>query len=122
MHRMQVRWSVLLSLFLSFTVSACWAQPGNSPASPPSQGTNSSASQPKNVIRANTRLVILDVVATDDKGEPITGLKAEDFSALEDGKPQTISDFTFHHPAESTAPARQLPPEIASNAPAYTSN
>ncbi len=35
---------------------------------------------PPLTIRSNTRLVMVDVVATDKKGQPVTGLKAEDFT------------------------------------------
>src|ERR1019366_475117 len=43
---------------------------------------------PSVTIRANTRLVLVDVVVTDKKGQPITGLKAEDFTVEENGKKQ----------------------------------
>lgn len=88
----------------------------------PKPGSNASADHAQSVIRATTRLVILDVVATDDQGQVLSGLKAEDFTALEDGKPQTISAFSFHRPAETIAPPRQLPQNVVTNAPAYTSN
>jgi len=39
-------------------------------------------------LRTNTRLVVVDVVATDSKGQAVPDLKAEDFTLLEDGKPQ----------------------------------
>ena len=76
----------------------------------------------QNVLRATTRLVILDVVALDEKGQPITGLTADDFTVLEDGKPQKVSDFSFHHPVGGAAAPRQPQPGIISNAPQFTSN
>jgi VWFA-related protein len=121
MHRIPVRWSALIGVFLLFTLPGAWAQSGNSQQSPAAQSDTNPAFQSKNVIRANTRLVVLDVVAVDDKGQPITGLTAEDFTAMEDGKQQRISDFSFHHPGKP-APAGQLPPDVVSNAFAYTSN
>ncbi|HZI58542.1 MAG TPA: VWA domain-containing protein [Verrucomicrobiae bacterium] len=78
--------------------------------------------QSQTVLRATTRLVVLDVVALDDKGQPISDLKADDFTVLEDGKPQKISDFSYHHPASSNAPARPLAPNIMSNAPQFSAN
>ena len=61
-----------------------------------------------NVLRSTTRLVVVDVVTVDSKGEPVTGLTADDFTLLEDGKPQKISGFTFQRanaasPSTSTA-------------------
>ncbi len=58
----------------------------------------------------------------DEKGQPIADLKADDFTVLEDGKPQKISDFSFHHPAAGEAAPRQLAPGVISNAPQFTSN
>jgi len=54
-------------------------------------------------LRTNTRLVVVDVVATDSKGQPVTDLKAADFTVLEDGKPQKISGFNFEHPGATSA-------------------
>ena len=39
-------------------------------------------------FRANTRLVVVDVVITDAAGHIVHGLKTQDFTVLEDGKPQ----------------------------------
>jgi hypothetical protein len=36
-------------------------------------------------IRSNTRLVIVDVIVTDKKGQPVTGLKPEDFTNRNQG-------------------------------------
>ena len=48
---------------------------------------------PTITIRANTRLVVVDVVVTDKKGQPVTGLKPEDFTVEENGKKQKVSLF-----------------------------
>jgi VWFA-related protein len=94
-----------------------------------SQGTQSGASQSKDgvyqsqtVLRATTRLVVVDAVVLDEKGQPITDLKADDFTVLEDGKPQKISDFSFHQPGSAGAAPRQAAPNIISNAPDFSSN
>jgi VWFA-related protein len=54
-------------------------------------------------------VVNLDVYVTDKKGQPLTGLKKEDFQVLEDGKPVEISNFYAESrgtaPAASTGPA-----------------
>jgi VWFA-related protein len=72
------------------------------------------------VVRTNTRLVIVDVVATDAKGQPVKDLEAKDFSAFENGKQQKISDFAFHHPGQTRTVARQqLPPHVVSNTPQF---
>jgi VWFA-related protein len=59
-------------------------------------------------IRAKARLVLVDVVVTNSKGEAVTGLHKGDFEIQEEGKPQTISSFEEHH----GAPVNQivLPP------------
>jgi len=81
-----------------------------------------SASQP--VLKVKTRLVIVDVVARNSKGEPITDLKPEDFTITEDGKPQHISTFSFQHPDSTSRPLRApvLPPNTFNNLPHYQPN
>ncbi|MGO9404469.1 MAG: VWA domain-containing protein [Terriglobales bacterium] len=71
---------------------------------------------PSATIRANTRLVLVDVVVTDKKGQPITGLKAEDFTMEENGKKQKISVFVPPGAANGPKPA-PAPPGILSNHP-----
>ena len=48
---------------------------------------------PTITIRANTRLVVVDVVVTHKNGQPFAGLKAEDFTVEENGKKQKVSVF-----------------------------
>ncbi len=52
--------------------------------------------------QTKVRLVLVDVVVTNGKGDAVTGLQKEDFEILEDGKPQTISTFEEHHGAPPT--------------------
>jgi VWFA-related protein len=97
---------------------------------PGAHSQTSTANQPQDVIqsnqtlRTNTRLVVVDVVATDSKGQPVPDLKASDFTVLEDGKPQKISGFNFEHSDASSARTVQiqLPPSVVTNAPKFQSN
>ncbi len=70
-------------------------------------------------LKTATHLVLVDVVATDGKGRPITDLKVEDFVVNEDGHPQSIRSFSFQQPAVSSdppqAPASPLPPGVVTN-------
>jgi VWFA-related protein len=54
------------------------------------------------VLRAETRLVQLNVIAQDKKGQPIEGLKREDFTLLDNGKPQNIALFASEPDSTST--------------------
>jgi VWFA-related protein len=113
-----MRWTTLLRVLAFFVLASLslYSQ------------TNSSNQQDvlhsDQTLRTNTRLVVVDVVATDSKGQPVTDLKAADFTVLEDGKPQKISGFNFEHPGG--APAQvvhvNLPPSIVTNAPRFQSN
>jgi VWFA-related protein len=75
------------------------------------------------VLKTITRLVVVDVVATDKNG-PVTGLERDNFTVLEDGKPQQIRVFNFQQPhplsAATTAALRPKPPEnVYTNIPRY---
>jgi VWFA-related protein len=59
-------------------------------------------------IRAKVQVVVVDVVVTDGKGDPATGLQNGDFEVLEEGKPQTIASFEEHNGAPLTQ--IKLPP------------
>jgi VWFA-related protein len=67
-------------------------------------------------IRANTRLVVVDVVVTDKSGAPVTGLKPEDFALQENGKAQKISIFVPPGMGNKLPPGQEMP-GILSNHP-----
>jgi len=48
--------------------------------------TKAPADQP--AIKSHVRVVLVDVVVTRDKGEPVLDLRKEDFQIIENGKPQ----------------------------------
>ena len=74
------------------------------------------------VLRTNTRLVVVDVVAA-KKGVLVPGLKVEDFTLLEDGKPQKISGFIFQGAnAAKTTQLPQLPQNVVTNTPRIQSS
>lgn len=84
--------------------------------------TNPAEDQPKTVVKTNTRLVVVDVVATDGKGEPITDLAEQNFTVLENGRPQKISAFNFQHPQAVTSTEPQPAANVFTNVPATRSN
>lgn len=77
------------------------------------------------VLKSTTRLVVVDVVASNAKGEPVPDLSIHDFKLLENGKEQEIRVFDFQHPRESqpanaqAASPAKLPPNVFTNIPAY---
>ncbi len=74
-------------------------------------------------IKVETRVVLIDVVVDNHKGEAIPNLRQEDFFIEEDGRPQTISAFD-EHKRSASAPVSlpHLPPNIHSNVEAVKSN
>jgi VWFA-related protein len=108
-------------LFMLALSTGAYPQSEGNPAQGP-QKKQEPVYQSQSVLRATTRLVVLDVVALDEKGQPVKDLKADDFIVLEDGKPQKISDFSFHQPGAAVEPARAPAPGVISNAPPFSSN
>src|SRR5690349_567890 len=45
------------------------------------------------VVRVDTQLVSVPAVVTDSSGRPLSGLKPDNFRLIEDGQPQTITNF-----------------------------
>ena len=52
--------------------------------------------QPPQTFRSGVTVVPVDVRVLDRNGKPITDLKQEDFTIIEDGVPQKIVHFSFH--------------------------
>ena len=66
------------------------------------------------LVRINTRLVEVDVVVRGKTG-PITGLKKEDFTITDKGKPQTVAAFRIISPENRPAAPADLPKGFVSN-------
>ena len=64
------------------------------------------------VLRSNSRLVLLDVAVSNDKG-PVRGLTKDDFILEDKGKKQTIAVFDVTEPGK--IPVTPLPDGVASN-------
>ncbi len=58
--------------------------------------------QPGTVIQTETKLVLVDAVVTDKKGNYIKGLTTNDFRVWEDNKEQTIKSFSSEADAAAT--------------------
>lgn len=118
--------SVVIVTSLGVAQQTSPAQPAAQSSQPaPAQATPSSAQVP--TLKVNTRLVVVDVVATDNKGAPVTDLKADDFTVQEEGVEQPIQVFSFHQSGTSVEPdaagpwvsQAKLPPNIFTNVPQY---
>ncbi|MGH9497499.1 MAG: VWA domain-containing protein [Candidatus Sulfotelmatobacter sp.] len=81
-----------------------------------SQGATQNDATP--TIKTNVRRVLVDVVVTDSKGEPVPGLKKEDFEVLEDGKAEAIATFEEHHGTSmKQIKLPPMPPNVYTNFP-----
>ena len=79
-------------------------------------------SQPQTpVYQTHARDVVVDVVVTRSGDEPVTGLRAQDFKVLEEGKPQNIDYFEEHTaktlPAGALKPLPPMPRGVYTNVP-----
>jgi|CZKD01.1.fsa_nt_gi VWFA-related protein len=83
-----------------------------------SQTSNPDSSSEQPTFRANVRRVLVDVVVTNSKDEPVSGLPQEQFLIFEDGKPQTLTSFDEHAGLpDMSALQAKLPPNTFSNLP-----
>ena len=69
-------------------------------------------------FKSNSRLVLVDVVVTDDSGQSVHGLKLQDFTVTENGKQQHITSFQEQRPDAQAKPAPlalNLPKNVYTN-------
>ena len=95
---------LLLFLTIAVTISYAqvpkppWAGGGAASAKPASPNASKndgpgSSQAPETTLKVDVKLVNVFVTVTDDHGAPVGNLKRDDFTLLEDDKPQTISIF-----------------------------
>jgi VWFA-related protein len=105
--------NVLLLIVLAAGAAAARAQAPAAP--PPSPAAPDASATPNPSFPTQVDLVTVDVVVTDKKGTPVTGLKKEDFVVTEEDATQNITSFeAVELPATASAvtPTR---PRISSN-------
>jgi VWFA-related protein len=93
-------------------------QQQNAPAGNPAP--QSGQSSPVETIKARAQVVLLDVVANDRQGQPVTDLKQSDFTIKEQGQPQQLASFKLvdtTKPARPAGPPPKLPPGVFTNHP-----
>ncbi len=66
-------------------------------------------------VRVTTRLVEVSVVAETKNGDPVSDLTQQDFTILDQGRPETIAVFTCEKAEEGEPTSRPLPPNVFSN-------
>jgi len=95
---------LFISLFFLLSLSVSAQQPN---ATPP-------VDDEEDLIKISTSLIQVDVTVTDKKGNIVTDLKPEDFEVYENGKKQTITNFSFvavDKPAENDRPQNAAKPD-----------
>ncbi len=98
------------------------AYAGTSLMAQPAQANRASPS-PQYTFKTNVNRVLVDVVVTDEHGQPVHGLAKNDFTVQEDGQPQTVLSFdafNFDKGMDYLPPPHlpPLPPDTFVNLPA----
>jgi VWFA-related protein len=107
---------VVAATFLVWLLAAYAQQaPQPAPRAPVVQQPNAPLQKQAYKFEAEAQLVVLNVSAKDKNGNPVEGLKQEDFTVTEDGKPQQVKVFEFQRLEENV-----LPEAPAAAAPATT--
>jgi VWFA-related protein len=83
-----------LALSVAFFVATVSRAQTSATSHPQTNGRDDSATQTRTTLRTSTRLVQLNVIVQDKKGKLVEDLKTEDFTLLDNGKPQRISLFS----------------------------
>jgi VWFA-related protein len=116
--RLVPRSAALLALLLAATPLAprLLAQEA---ATPPPESSEEAApaapEAPPPTFAAEVEQVIVDVVVTDKKGNPVAGLGRDDMTVLEDGKPQEVVSFEAVALPDEPAAEPPPPPPVSTN-------
>src|SRR2546423_1903422 len=105
--------SLFFLLALALVVSA---RSQSNPQPQPKQQSQPPPYASDTVLRATTRLVVVDVVVTDAQNAHVADLTEDDFSVTEDGVTQKVIDFSMHKPGTTSARAVS---NVVTNSPGY---
>src|ERR1700680_673026 len=102
--RCGMRNSRLVLLIGIICLGSCWAlyELGSANAVAYAQQSTPASAGDASVFRAETRLVLVDTVVTDKKGNYFRALAQNDFKVWEDGKEQPLTSFSFEDSTSTT--------------------
>jgi VWFA-related protein len=66
-------------------------------------------------FRTGANAVVVDLIVTDKQGRPVHDLKPQDFTVLEDGKPQAIVSFRERRADAPPLPAQNIAAHLLPN-------
>lgn len=89
-----------LAVLIAAEFPSLWAQ--NTPIPHSDSETQSAPAQVSPTLKVEVRVVLVDVLATNKKGEAASGLTKDQFEVLEDGVPQAVNFFEEHKEARAT--------------------
>ncbi|HEX8707659.1 MAG TPA: VWA domain-containing protein [Pyrinomonadaceae bacterium] len=95
---------LILALFVQGAGQTPKPQPPTAPVSTPQQ---QQAQNDDDVVRISTNLVQVDAVITDKAGRLVTDLRPEELEIYEDGRLQTITNFSLVSTESPAPPARE---------------
>ncbi len=100
---------LLITMGLLITLAGLGIESATAPAAPGGTPNPSPQTLPTapGVLRAEANLVLVDVIATDKKGNYIKDLEKKDFHVFEDSAEQPISSFSRESDIEPNAPGHQ---------------
>ncbi len=87
-------------------LATCWLflAPGSNYSVAQAQQPTAAGAGDLPVIRTETRLVLVDTIVTDKKGNYVRDLAQKDFKVWEDGKEQPLTSFSFEEGTGSSNP------------------
>jgi VWFA-related protein len=109
-------WSGLVVASLLFAYASRGQEPAPPDSNPAPNGTASASQNPGAVVRVRVNLVLVPVVVRDSGGRVVGNLRAEDFTLLDNNKPQQIVAFSVEKPSPQLGPVLSPNPVAASNA------
>lgn len=104
---------LLFSLILNLQGQQPRPQPSPLPKQPSAAPQKSPNSENQDIVRITTQLVQVDVVVLTKDGKPVTDLKAEDFEISEDGRAQTITNFSYVSNVPASTGPRPAPAPVS---------
>src|SRR6266849_10215331 len=105
--------NILLLIVLVAGAAVAGAQAPAAP--PPSPAAPDASATPNPSFPAQVEVVTVDVVVTDKKGMPVTGLKKEDFVVTEEDAPQNITSFEAGELPATASAVTPTRPRISTN-------